>query len=169
MDRRKSFGIKWPFPRFHRSATAGQINWLAVRNAELFRCRPQRFQNPAIANRAFAGATSTDAAQFGSKAFQVSNSSLDVPNVVQCNAVDLGAVLRSAGQVQKIANLIEREPEGPAPSGKSQPVQVFLAVSPVISLRARRRRHKSNLFVVADRHNLHPALLGEVSDTQPLA
>jgi hypothetical protein len=101
-----------------------------------------------------------DSAQLGRKSSQVGDFPLNFTQVVRSNSIDLGTLLLGLSrQVQKIADLIKREPKPPASVNKPQPVQVFLLVGAVISLRARWRWHEFDLFVVPDSHNLDPGLL----------
>ena len=127
--------------------------------------RRQSFQNAAIADKAFSRTPALDLAQLGRKPSQVGDFPLNFLQVVRSNSIDRGTLLLGlSGQAQKIADLVKREPKSPASVNEPQPVQVFLLVGAVISLRARRRRHEFDLLVIPDGHDLDPGLFREIAD-----
>jgi hypothetical protein len=77
--------------------------------------RRESFQNAAIADKACSRTSALDSAQLGRKPSQVGDFPLDFLQVVYSNPIDLGTLLpRLSGQVQKIADLVKREPKTPA-------------------------------------------------------
>jgi hypothetical protein len=105
--------------------------------------RRQSFQNAAIADKAFFRTPALDSAQLGGKPSQVGDFPLNFLQVVRRNSIDFETLLLGlSGQAQEIADLVKREPKTPASVNEPQPVQVFVLVGAVISLRARRRRHE---------------------------
>jgi len=80
---------------------------------------------------------------------------LDFLEMVICDAINASTFQPSLrGEIEEIAELIERKAEIPAPSNELQSVQMLPAVGAVISFRAQRRRHELDLLVIPDGHNL---------------
>jgi hypothetical protein len=127
--------------------------------------RRQSFQNAAIADKAFSRTPALDSAQLGREPSQVGDFPLNFLQVVCSNSIDIGTLPPGlSGQAQKIMDLVKREAKAPASVNEPQPVQVFLLVGAVITLRALRCRHEFDLFVVPDGHDLDPSLFREIAD-----
>ena len=123
----------------------------------------------AIGDEPLPAAAGAEAAQFAGQPGQIGELLFDRTAMLLRNAIHFGACLRFLRrQAKQIPDLVEREAQVPATADEMKPPPMFRTIRPVVSIRARGDGHQSDLFVIADRHNLDAGFARKFPDGERL-
>src|SRR5690606_4878566 len=94
------------------------------------------------------------------------NLPLQLFDVDQRDALDLGARPAALPQRKQYPNLLDREAEIPRAADEAQRVQILGTVDAIVCGRPRRLRHQADRLVVADHLRRDAGRLGRLADAQ---